>query len=218
MSTSRLLWRVRCRMHVDEISAAGEVTQGFESAKDVELAFPCSLVYHLNGRTGRALVHVVLRRRAIAPRFLPPISVVFAGARDRYIGGLTSFRGEGVTAWIEDFVTAADRAARLARAYVAAVRSLQEQWRVQLRATENAPRADAAAWAIINVLPAHPMISGPVAAAVIGRAKSGVYEGIEQLISADVLIPLSEGRRNRWWEAYGLLDLIEQLENGQLPS
>ena len=34
-----------------------------------------------NGRTGRALVHVVLRRRGIAPRFLPPISVEFARAR-----------------------------------------------------------------------------------------------------------------------------------------
>jgi hypothetical protein len=163
-------------------------------------------------------VHVVLRRRAIAPRFLPPISVVFAGARERYIGGLTTFRGDGVAEWIEDFVTAADRAARLARAYVTAVRSQQEQWRNQLRATGNAPRADAAAWAIITLLPAHPMLSAPVAAAVIGRAKSGVYEGIEQLIAAGVLLPLSEGRRNRWWEASGLLDLIEQLGNGQLPS
>ena len=36
-----------------------------------------------NGRTGRALVHVVLRRRGIAPHFVPPISVVFAGAKDR---------------------------------------------------------------------------------------------------------------------------------------
>jgi Fic family protein len=171
-----------------------------------------------NGRTGRALVHVVLRRRAIAPRFLPPISVVFAGARERYIGGLTTFRGDGVAEWIEDVVTAADRAARLARAYVTAVRSQQEQWRNQLRATGNAPRADAAAWAIITLLPAHPMLSAPVAAAVIGRAKSGVYEGIEQLIAAGVLLPLSEGRRNRWWEASGLLDLIEQLGNGQLPS
>ncbi|CAN5494887.1 Fic family protein [soil metagenome] len=171
-----------------------------------------------NGRTGRALVHVVLRRRAIAPRFLPPISVVFAGARDRYIGGLTTFRGNGVTEWIEDFVTATDRAARLARAYVTAVRALQERWRNQLRASGNAPRADAAAWTIIDILPAHPMISAPVAAAVIRRAKSGVYEAIEQLIAAGVLLPLSEGRRNRWWEAAGLLDLIGDLENGRAPS
>lgn len=170
-----------------------------------------------NGRTGRALVHVVLRRRGIAPRFLPPISVVFAGAKDRYIAGLTRFREDGVAAWVEHFAAATVRAARLARAYVRAVRALQERWREQLRTTERAPRADATAWAIIDLLPAHPMISAPVAAAVTERAKSRVYEAIEQLVRAGVLLPLSEGRRNRWWEAVGLLELIAQLEAGQLP-
>jgi Fic family protein len=170
-----------------------------------------------NGRTGRALVHVVFRRRGIAPRFLPPISVVFAGTRDRYIAGLTRFREDGVAEWIEHFAAATVRAARLARAYVGAVRALQDRWREQLRGAERAPRADAAAWAIIDLLPAHPMISAPVAAAVTERAKSRVYEAIEQLVAAGVLLPLSEGRRNRWWEAAGLLDLIAQLEAGQLP-
>ncbi|MGI8546994.1 MAG: Fic family protein [Gemmatimonadaceae bacterium] len=170
-----------------------------------------------NGRTGRALVHVVLRRRGIAPRFLPPISVIFAGAKDRYIAGLTRFRGDGVTHWIEHFAAATVRASRLARAYIEAVRALQERWRQQVRAADKVPRADAAAWAIIDLLPAHPMISAPVAAAVTNRAKGRVYEGIEQLVAAGVLLPLSEGRRNRWWEAAGLLDLIAQLEAGQLP-
>jgi hypothetical protein len=30
-------------------------------------------------------------------------------------------------------------------------------------------------------------------------------------------LPLSEGKRNRWWEATGLLDLIARLEAGELP-
>ena len=170
-----------------------------------------------NGRTGRALVHVVLRRRGLAPRFLPPVSVVFAGAKDRYIAGLTQFREDGVAEWLEHFAAATARAARLARAYVDAVRALQERWRDQLRGPKRAPRADAAAWAIIDLLPAHPMISAPVATAVTARAKSRVYEAIEQLVDAGVLVPLSEGRRNRWWEAAGLLDLIARLEAGQLP-
>ena len=170
-----------------------------------------------NGRTGRALVHVVLRRRRIATHFLPPVSVVFAGARDRYIAGLERFRGDGVAEWIEHFASATMRAARLARAYVGAVRALQERWREQLRAAERPPRVDASAWAIIELLPAHPMISGPVAVVATKRAKSRVYEGIQQLVDAGVLLPLSEGKRNRWWEAAGLLELIGRLESGELP-
>lgn len=170
-----------------------------------------------NGRTGRALVHVVLRRRGLARRFLPPISVVFAGAKKRYIAGLTRFRGDAVSEWIEHFAAATVRAARLARAYVIAVGDLQDRWRAQLRETGNAPRADAAAWSIIDLLPAHPMISAPVATAVTGRAKSRIYEAIEQLVAASVLMPLSAGKRNRWWEASRLLDLIARLEAGELP-
>lgn len=170
-----------------------------------------------NGRTGRALVHVIFRRREIAPRFLPPISVVFAGARDRYIAGLTKFRGDGVAEWVEHFAAATLRAAQLGRAYVDAVRELQERWRARLRKNGPAPRSDAVAWSIIDLLPAHPMISTPVATALTGRAKSRVFNGIEQLVSAGVLVPLSQGRRNRWWEADGLLDLIGRLEAGELP-
>ena len=63
-----------------------------------------------------------------------------------------------------------------------------------------------------------PALDAPVAAAATNRAKGRVYEGIEQLVSAGVLLPLSDGRRNRWWEAAGLLELIAQLEAGQLPG
>ncbi len=62
------------------------------------------------------------------------------------------------------------------------------------------------------------MISAPVAAAVTNRAKVRVYEGIEQLVSAGVLLLLTSGRRNRWWEADGLLEVIGRLEAGELPE
>jgi Fic family protein len=165
-----------------------------------------------NGRTGRALIHVVFRRRGLAPRFVPPISVVFAGAKDRYIAGLAAFRGDGVSEWLKQFAAATITAARLARAYLEAVRALQEKWRDQLHGDGRRPRADAVAWAIIDMLPAHPMISAPVVAAITQRAKGRVYEGIAQLVAAGVLVPLSAGKRNRWWEAAGLLDLVAMLE------
>ena len=170
-----------------------------------------------NGRTGRSLIHVVLRRRGVVGSFVPPISVLFAANKDRYIRGLVDFREGNLDAWFEHFGVAASRAAQLTGAYVEAVERLVNRWREALAMTA-APRADSAAWSIIEVLPAHPILTAPVAAVVTGRAKSSVHAAIGQLVAAEVLIPLSESRRNRSWEAAGLLDLIDDLENGRAPA
>jgi Fic family protein len=171
-----------------------------------------------NGRTGRALIQVVLRRRGLAPAYVPPISVVLAAARDRYIAGLTTFRFGEVTKWIEHFAGAAGRATQLATAYIGAVQSLTTRWRDQLAAASGAPRADATAWRVIEVLPAHPMVTAAVVAAATQRSRPQVYQALEQLQAAGVLVPLSTSRRNQSWEAAGLLDLIAGLEAGQLPA
>jgi len=171
-----------------------------------------------NGRAGRALIHVVLKRRRVAPAYVPPISVVLAAERDRYVAGLTRFRGDGVCDWVEQFAAAAFRAAMLAAAYLREVRRLSERWRAALRALPTPPRSDAAAWALIDALPAYPVVTAPVAAAATGRSRPQAYQAIGQLETAGVLVPLSASRRNRSWEAGGLLDLLERLEAGELGS
>lgn len=170
-----------------------------------------------NGRTGRALIHVVLARRGVSPSYVPPISVVLANNRDRYILGLTNFRLDSERDWIEHFCGAAMRAGRLAADYLLAVQELISGWRRRLAESAHAPRSDAVAWTIIDLLPAHPIITGPVATAASRRSKPQVYQGLEQLEQTGVLHPLSKGRRNRSWEADGLLDLIAGLEEGRVP-
>lgn len=171
-----------------------------------------------NGRTGRALIHVVLRRRGVAPAYVPPISVSLAEERTRYIAGLEDFRGDRVVRWVEHFAAAAAEAAQLAAAYLEAVSALVGKWRDRLAASDNAPRADAAAWAVIDVLPAHPIVTAPVAAAATGKSKPTIYQALDQLEGAGILEPLSRSKRNRSWEAVGLLALLEGLEAGTLPG
>jgi Fic family protein len=166
-----------------------------------------------NGRTGRALVQVVLRWRGLTPSFVPPISVVLARDKDRYLKGLTLFREDGVAEWIETFAAATAEAATLAVHYTSRVGELQDEWRERLRQHAN-PRTDAAAWSLITILPAHPIITVPVAVAATGRTKPAVANAIEQLEGAGILTRLSESARNRGWEADGLLDVIVGLEAG----
>jgi Fic family protein len=171
-----------------------------------------------NGRTGRALVQVLLRRRALAPDYIPPISVVMAAERDRYIRGLERYRAGALVEWIEQFAVASARAAQLARRYLDEVRGLQETWREQLRSAPSPPRSDAVAWKLIDVLPAHPIITVPVGVTATARSKPQVNIGIDQFAAVGVLTPLSQSQRNRSWEAIGLLDLLAGLEQGRSPG
>lgn len=170
-----------------------------------------------NGRTGRVLVQVILKRRGLAPAYVPPISVVLARGMERYIAGLTAYRDDRVGEWIEIFSLAALEASKLADQYLERVRTLQEKWRTKLRESAS-PRSDAAAWALIDVLPAHPVVTLPVGVAATGRSKPAINNAIPQLVAAGVLWPLSKSKRNRAWEASELLDLIVDLEEGITPS
>jgi hypothetical protein len=65
---------------------------------------------------------------------------------------------------------------------------------------------------VIDQLPGHPIITLRVATAATGRSKSSTAVALEQLVEAEILLPLSQSRRNRAWEAEGLLDLLAGLE------
>jgi Fic family protein len=172
-----------------------------------------------NGRAGRALIHVVLRRRGVANHYVPPISVLFARERDRYIRGLVRFReDDGVSDWIEHFAAAAARAARLAHHYLDEVARLAEKWRSAIGRATSPPRRDAAAWAIIDILPAHPYITAPIAAAATRRSKPQVYNAIEVLQAAGVLRPAGKAGRAAVYEADGLLALLAALERGDFSE
>jgi Fic family protein len=172
-----------------------------------------------NGRAGRALIHVVLRRRGVALHYVPPISVLFANSRDRYIAGLTRFRADHTAGWLEHFAAAAAGAAGLADRYLKAVTQLTESWRRSLEECGKPPRKDAAAWAVIGILPAYPYLAAPIAIAATGRSRPQVYQAIERLASVGVLKPAGVAGRAQVYEAEGLLDLLVGLERGEIvPS
>ena len=143
--------------------------------------------------------------------------MILAAERDAYIEGLGEFRFSDPARWVARFAAACARAATLATHYLDAVGDLQARWRRLLESAAN-PRADAGAWALIEALPARPAISTAGAIAATGRSKAAAHGAVRQLEEAGVLLPLSASKRNRLWEASGLLDLVEGLEAGRLPA
>lgn len=166
-----------------------------------------------NGRTGRALIHVVWRRRGLAPAYVPPISLVFSRDRDRYIQGLTDFREGRVDGWIRYFAAAASSSADRAQAYITRASTLQAEWRQRVkRALPREPRRDAAVWALIDELPAHPAVTANRAIAALDRTKPAVNQALAQLEEASVIKRVNRGARNRVWEVPDLIQLIRETE------
>lgn len=161
-----------------------------------------------NGRTGRCLIHVAYRRAALAPRFVPPVSLVLATDSDAYIRGLTAYRAENTEGWYLDFALTAIKACRAARRLAQELDELEERWLAQA----GNPRRDSTAYKLIQALPAQPILRVSHAIALTRARTSAAHKAVNDLHAAGVLKQVTVGRRNRAWEAVGLLSLVDEFE------
>jgi Fic family protein len=167
-----------------------------------------------NGRVGRALILIVLRRRGLAENYLPPVSLVLAGEADRYVAGLGSWRRGDEDDWYGVFIDALYRAAVGARHFAADVTALQERW---MDMAGN-PRAGSGPRRLIELLPSHPIIDVKTAAELLGGSGERARQAMARLEGAGVVRQTSVGKRNRAWESVGLFDLLDHFERDMGPD
>jgi Fic family protein len=171
-----------------------------------------------NGRVGRALIHVVLRRRGLATSFVPPVSLILATNAGAYIAGLVSFRydapggdpaaNEGALQWIDRFVNELLRSCTDAAAFADQLGQIENRWRI---AAGN-PRRGSAADLLLTALPGLPILTVETAAEAIRRHRTNVNDAVNLLRDSGILRQGTIGRRNRVFEVVDLLDAITQLE------
>jgi Fic family protein len=176
-----------------------------------------------NGRTGRALIHLVLRKRGLVTRVLPPVSLVLATWADDYVLGLqgTRYRGRatsfaarnGLDLWLGRFAAACQRAVADAISFEQRAQLLQESWQARLGSV----RANSAADILLHKLPGAPIVTVNSAAALIGRSFKAANDAISTLTEAGVLRQVNVGRRNRAFEAPDVIAAFTALER-QLAS
>ena len=167
-----------------------------------------------NGRVGRCLIHVVLTRRGVTPRVVPPISLVLAAGSRAYVKGLTNFRAGGAHEWIELFARATRTAALEATRFSAQLAVLAGEWRARA-----APlRKGSAANALISLLPAAPIVDVQTAQELVGCSNQAARLALAQLEKAGVISKLTVGRRNRAWEAGAVFELLNKLTPSPRPS
>lgn len=162
-----------------------------------------------NGRVGRALVQVVLRRRGVAGTFVPPVSLVLAANARSYVEGLTAYRRGETAEWTRLFATALRDAAGLATGLGDRLLALQVAWRERA----GRPRRTSATQKLIERLPARPVLDIRAAAELLDVSYPQARLAVLRLQEVDLLRPVAiSRRRNRAWEAPELFDLLDEFE------
>ncbi len=162
-----------------------------------------------NGRVGRCLIHVILRRRDLAPRFVPPVSVVLAANAKAYVRGLTDFREGNVAVWCGSFAMSCRSAAAESEQLASRIADLQADWRRRA----GPPRRGSAADRIVDLLPSQPILSVTTAHDAIGGSAEAARLALNALEHSRVVRKITAGRYARAWAADELFDVLNEYEH-----
>lgn len=172
---------------------------------------------HGNGRLGRVLSQLVLRHRGLAPRLLPPVSVVLATRKRAYYTALAGFRyrgsagGEearaGVSRWVSRYSAVCVHAVAEADWLVTRARRVQDAWRERAGLL----RAHSAVSRLISALIGAPVVNAGSAAFLIGRKYYAANSAISALVNAGVLHQINDGNHNRVYEAPDIISIYAAL-------
>lgn len=173
-----------------------------------------------NGRVGRALIHMVLRKRGLARRIVPPVSLILATHSNQYVDALKSTRYTGDAGaaeakrasnpWIALFASACTRAVRDSEIFEDRIADLQRSWRERV----GPARAHSAVLAVLGIVPGAPILTVKTAAALSRRSAPAVNAAVARLLDAGVLRQTRAQERNRVFEAPEVIEAFISLERG----
>lgn len=158
-----------------------------------------------NGRSGRVLVHVMLKRAGATRRLTVPVSAGLLVDTDSYFAALTAYREGDPEPIVRRFTDASFAAVDNARHLNADIADLYARWEHYLNA-----RRDAAAWRVLPHLVRQPAITVKHIQQVVGVSAPAAQHAIDQLADAGIVTPASANKRNRVWIAEGVIAALDE--------
>ena len=176
-----------------------------------------------NGRTGRALVHLILRRRGLTPTFVPPISLVLATFTNDYIDGLNAFRfldnqepkliHKGINDWVSFFAKSCVRACDEAHQFEEMTLELQDAWRKKLGSVRKGSTSEL----LLDELVGMPVFTYKSLCKTTNRSLRAVMDAVNGYVAAGIVKPLGNAQRKRGFEVPDVLHAFNAFER-QLAS
>jgi Fic family protein len=158
-----------------------------------------------NGRTGRALVHVLLKRFGATRRLTVPVSAGLLRNVRSYFDALSAYREGDPVPIVREFTAASFSAVANGRRLDADIADIYAQWEHSLSA-----RRDAAVWRILPHLVRQPAVTVKFVHEAAGVSTPAAQRAVDQLVAAGIVVPASANRRNRVWIAEGIIGALDE--------
>lgn len=157
-----------------------------------------------NGRTGRTLIHAMLRNSGAARTLTVPVSAGLLADTAGYFQALTDFREGYIESIIRQFINASFRAISNGRELVVDLDQIYQKWSEHLAA-----RRGSAARRLLPHLLNQPAVDVSYVQVVTGVALSAAQRAVEQLEHAEILTRVGGNQRNRIWIAPDVIDALD---------
>ena len=157
-----------------------------------------------NGRTGRALIHSLLRAKGLTRQVTVPVSAGLLADTESYFTALTAYRGGEPEPIVERLSNATFAAVNNGRALVSELKAVREEWNEVIGA-----RRGAAAWRVADLLLRQPVVDSPFLQHQLEVTAPAALRAIEQLVNADVLMKVSGRQRYRRYGAPRVLAALD---------
>lgn len=162
-----------------------------------------------NGRTGRVLVHVLLRQRALTEHTSLPISASLLVNVEAYFKALDAYRAGDIVPIVKLFADAALDATQRGEWLASELDSIRTEWAESVTA-----RADAADWRAVDVLIHQPIVTATNLADELGITPAAARSALSRLEVNGIVVGAQLPNKVRGWRAQDVLDLLDEFSEG----
>jgi len=157
-----------------------------------------------NGRTGRALVHALLRSKQLTRTVTVPVSAGLLVDVDAYFDALNAYRDGDAGPIVNRFVDAAFSATANGRQLAEELHAIRESWKGLIKA-----RKGAGAWKLADVLLRQPVVDRDTVARELGVAGTNVYGPLRALVEAGILTETTNQKRGQVWRSGEVITALD---------
>lgn len=158
-----------------------------------------------NGRTGRALMHVMLRDNGLVTHGVVPVSAGLLTDTAAYHQALDAYRDGDPVTIVRLLTSSSLRAVANATRLVTEVRGIRQSWDERVRS-----RRGTWTWLVVDLLLRHPLLTARTLKAELGLSPTHAPRVMEPLLQAGVVRRATHyASRSTYWWSPEILDAVD---------